>query len=78
MRAATVARSDYIYAVMLAGQIPPLATFTVKHEMKTMLAGIEREQPSVLAQLRVYRMDDGHRGMIAEMDIHADIIDSTR
>ena len=73
-----MARSDYVYAVMLPGQIAPLATFTVKREMKTMLERVEREAPSVLAQLRVYRMHDGQGGIIAEMDIHADIIDSTR
>lgn len=62
-------RSTYVYAVMLSGQICPMATFTVKREMKTMLDRIEREAPSVLAQLKVYRMDDGPGGMFAEMTV---------
>lgn len=64
-----MARSDYVYAVMISGQIAPLATFTVKREMKRMLERVEREAPSVLAGLRIYRMDDGPAGMFAEMTV---------
>lgn len=64
-----MARSTYVYAVMLSGQIAPLATFTVKREMKLMLDRMEHEAPSVLAQLKIYRMDDGPAGMFAEMTV---------
>lgn len=64
-----MARSDYVYALMSPDQIPPLATCTVKREMKGVLNGVVRDAPSLLPRLRVYRMHDGHGGMIAEMDI---------
>jgi hypothetical protein len=64
-----MARSDYVYAVMTPGQIAPLATFTVKREMKTMLERVRDDAPSVLAQLKVYRMNDGPGGMVAEMSV---------
>lgn len=55
---------------MLEGQIPPMATFTVKRECKRMLQNVEHDAPSILPRLKVYRMDDGQGGMIAEMDIN--------
>lgn len=64
-----MARSDYVYAVMMPGQIAPLATFTVKRECKQMLSNVEHDAPSVLAKLRVYRMHDGGGGMITEMTV---------
>jgi hypothetical protein len=64
-----MARSQYVYAVMTPGQIAPLATFTVKREMKTMLERVRHDAPSVLACLRVYRMNDGPGGMVAEMSV---------
>lgn len=62
-------RSTYVYAVMRPGQIAPMATFTVKREMRLTLESIKRDAPSVLAQLRIYRMDDGPAGMFAEMTV---------
>jgi hypothetical protein len=64
-----MARSQYVYAVMTPGQIAPLATFTVKYEMARMLRNVRHDAPSVLAQLKVYRMDDGPGGMVAEMSV---------
>jgi hypothetical protein len=64
-----VARSDYVYAVMSPDQIPPLATFTVKREMKRLLEHVQTDAPSLLPRLKVYRMHDGSRGMVAEMSI---------
>jgi hypothetical protein len=54
---------------MSPDQIPPLATFTVKSEMKHLLRNVERDAPSLLPRLKVYRMNDGHGGMVAEMSI---------
>lgn len=64
-----MARSQYIYALMKEGLEPPLATFTVKHELRTYLNGIDDDNPAGLLPLRLFRMDDGHAGMKAEMDI---------
>jgi hypothetical protein len=64
-----MARSDYVYAVMSPDQIAPLATFTVKWEMKRILESIKEHNPSLLPRLKVYRMHDGSGGMIAEMTV---------
>lgn len=64
-----MARSDYVYAVMSPDQIPPFATFTVKREMVAMVKRVEHDAPSLVHHLRVYRMDDGPMGMIAEMTV---------
>lgn len=63
-----MARSAYVYVVMLSGQVPPLAAYTVKHEMAQGLRRIEHDSPSLLTQVRVYRMADGG-GTIAEMAV---------
>jgi hypothetical protein len=64
-----MARSEYVYAVMSPDQIPPLATFTVKWEMRRMLQGVQRDAPSLLSRLKVYRMHDGSGGTVAEMSV---------
>lgn len=64
-----MARSTYIYAVMHPAQIPPLATFTVKHELKSMLERLENESPSVLRGLTVFRMADGSGGFVGTMEV---------
>jgi hypothetical protein len=69
-----MARSDYVYAVMHADIDPPLATFTVKRELRGMLTRLNAEAPSTLTSLRVFRMLDGPGGCRAEMVIQ-DIID---
>lgn len=66
-----MARSTYIYAVVRPGQEAPVATFTVKHEMRGWLSG----QPDhSRAGLAVFRMDDGRGGMIKPMTI-SDILE---
>ena len=64
-----MARSAYVYAVMSPDQIAPLATFTVKHELRRLLQYVERDAPSLLPRLRVFRMKDGPGGMVSEMTI---------
>lgn len=62
-------RSDYVYALVVSSMIEPAATFTVKHELRTYLLGLGRVESPLLSDLRLFRMDDGHEGMKAEMDI---------
>lgn len=61
-----MARSTYIYAAMHRAQPMPVATFTVKHEMRRWLSTLT---PASAAGLRLFRMDDGPGGVIAEMNI---------
>ena len=62
-------RSEYVYVVMHPGQIAPFATFTVKRECRLLFERMEREAPSILPKLKVFRMHDGQGGMIAEMTV---------
>ncbi len=64
-----MARSTYVYAAVVTSQIEPVATFTVKYELCRWLEGLERAESPVLSDLRVFRMDDGHGGMIAEIPL---------
>ena len=50
-----MARSTYVYVVTIVGVVPPVAGFTVKHEMMTWL---ERHP----GDYRIWRLSDGgHR-----------------
>lgn len=64
-----MARSCYIYAATVSSQIEPVAAFTVKHELRSWLSGLERTDDPLLSGLRVFRMDDGPGGMKSEMVI---------
>lgn len=64
-----MARSQYIYALTVSSMIEPVATFTVKHELRAYLLGLDKVESPLLSDLRLFRMDDGHGGMKAEMDI---------
>jgi hypothetical protein len=68
-----MARSDYIYVMTRPEQIEPVATFTVKRELRAYLIQLDR-QDSPLLSCRLFRMADGQGGLRAEMGIR-DVID---
>ena len=69
-----MARSTYVYALMLPSIRGPIATFTVKRELRGYLTRLLATQPSVIPALSLFRMDDGPGGMRAEMSVQ-DVID---
>lgn len=66
-----MARSDYVYVLTHPRQSMPLATCTVKYEMRTVLTRLLDKSPELRPELSLYRYDDGADGMLAEMDIQA-------
>lgn len=66
-----MSRSQYIYVVTHPRQSMPLATFTVKHELRKYLRPLLEREPILRHALSLYRFDDGPDGRIAEMDVQA-------
>lgn len=66
-----MARSEYIYVVTHPRQSYPLATFTVKHELRSWLIKLVASEPHYLPLLSIYRFNDGPGGRIAEMYVQS-------
>lgn len=66
-----MARSDYVYVLTHPRQSYPLATCTVKREMRDVLIKVLTAHPDYRHALSLYRFDDGPDGRKAEMDIQS-------